>query len=398
MIVDVLSGLIRANLAGAAAILVVMLIRRPVRQAFGARAAYALWIAPALVALASLAPQPVAAALTEILVLQAGAAAARSVQAGLTGAPDLSIGLLVVWLAGAAAATGLLFARQSRFLAAMGRLTPVGSGQFRAQRADIGPAVVGALRPRIVMPADFEARFAPDERAVILAHEAHHLATGDARINALAAALQCVAWFNPLVHLAVHLMRVDQELACDAAVLGRFPEARRLYAEVLLKAQLAIQPLPLGCHWPAGSEHPLKERIAMLKSPLPAPARHAAGLALVAALSLGGACAAWAAQAPELGMITHPVWIKKPNGEDLQRVWPAASRDQGGRATMTCRVDGEGRLETCAVVSEAPLNAGFGQAVLELSRNFQMEARTGDGEPVRGREVRIPIRFSPPST
>jgi TonB family protein len=397
MIVDILTGLIRANLAAAAAILVVTMIRRPVRRAFGARAAYALWIAPVLIAFAGLAPQPAASTLAETVVLQAGAAAARSVQAGLTGAPDISAGLLAVWLAGAAAAGGLLFARQSRFLAAMGHLTPVGSGQFRAQRADVGPAVVGALRPRIVTPADFEARFAPDERAVILAHEAHHLATGDARINALAAALQCLAWFNPLAHLAVHLMRIDQELACDAAVLARFPDARRLYAEVLLKAQLVTQPLPLGCHWPAGSEHPLKERIAMLKSPLPAPARRAAGLALVAAVSLGGACAAWAAQAPALGVITHPVWIKKPDGQDLQRVWPAASKDQGGRATMTCRVDGEGLLQKCAVISEAPAAAGFGPAVLQLAASFQMEARTGDGEPVRGREVRIPVRFSPPS-
>jgi len=396
MIADVLTALMRANVAAALAIIVVTLLRRPIRQAFGARAAYALWAAPPLVALASLLPQPAARSLAETVVLQAGAAATRSVQAGLAGAPEISGGLLAVWLAGAAGAAGLLFARQARFVAAMGRLTRTGPGQFRAQHADVGPAVVGALRPRIVTPADFEARFAPDERAVILAHEAHHLATGDARVNALAAGLQCLAWFNPLAHLAAHLMRIDQELACDAAVLGRFPEARRLYAEVLLKAQLATQPLPLGCHWPAGSEHPLKERIAMLKSPLPAPGRRAAGLALVAAVSLGGACAAWAAQAPTLGVITHPVWIKRPDGADIRRVWPSA-RTEGGRATMTCRVDGEGLLQKCAVVSEAPLDAGFGQAVLQLAGAFQMEARTGEGEPVRGREVRIPVRFSPPS-
>jgi len=395
MIVDVLTVLVRANLAAAVAILVVTLVRRPVRHAFGARAAYALWIAPVLIALAGFLPQPAAGALAETVVLRAGAAAARSLQAGFAGAP--AAGLLAAWRAGAGAAAALLLARQARFVAAMGRLTPMGPGQFRAEHADVGPAVVGALRPRIVTPADFEARFAAEERAVILAHETHHLATGDARVNALAAGLQCLAWFNPLVHLASHLMRIDQELACDAAVLGRFPAARRLYAEVLLKAQLATQPLPLGCHWPAGSEHPLKERIAMLKSPLPTPARRAAGLALVATLSLGGACAAWAAQAPALGAITHPVWIRKPNGQDLERVWPAARKDQGGRATMTCRVDGEGLLRTCAVVSEAPLDAGFGQAALALARDFQMEARSGEGEPVRGREVRIPIRFSPPS-
>ena len=86
---------------------------------------------------------------------------------------------------------------------------------------------------------------------MILAHENAHLRAGDARINAVAAAALCACWFNPLVHMAVYLMRLDQELACDAAVLDRFPRARRLYAEVLLKTQLAAQPLPFGCHWPA---------------------------------------------------------------------------------------------------------------------------------------------------
>ena len=34
-------------------------------------------------------------------------------------------------------------------------------------------------------------------------------------------------------------LRIDQELACDQAVVTRKPAQRRLYAEVLLKTQLA---------------------------------------------------------------------------------------------------------------------------------------------------------------
>lgn len=62
---------------------------------------------------------------------------------------------------------------------------------------------------------------------------------------------------------------------------------------------------------------------------------------------------------------------------------------------MTCRVDDDGLLQTCSVVSEAPMDAGWGKAVLDLAPSFQMAARTGEGEPVRGREVRIPVRFTP---
>ncbi|MCH1932675.1 hypothetical protein L9G16_21260, partial [Shewanella sp. A25] len=60
-------------------------------------------------------------------------------------------------------------------------------------------------------------------------------------------------------------MRLDQELACDAATLRRFPKARRLYAEALLKTELAHTPLPFGCRWPAAARHPLEVRLAALK-------------------------------------------------------------------------------------------------------------------------------------
>ena len=75
------------------------------------------------------------------------------------------------------------------------------------------------------------------------------------------AAFQCLAWFNPQVHLAVHVARLDQELACDAAVMRRRPRERVLYAKTLLKTQLAGAPLPLGCYWPARGRHPLEVRV-----------------------------------------------------------------------------------------------------------------------------------------
>src|SRR5690606_36008933 len=102
-----------------------------------------------------------------------------------------------------------------------------------------GPAVAGVLHPRIITPADFEERFEREERKVIIAHETIHLANNDARINAIIALLRCLCWFNPLVHVGAHLMRIDQELACDATVIERHPKSRAIYAAALLKAQLA---------------------------------------------------------------------------------------------------------------------------------------------------------------
>ena len=70
-------------------------------------------------------------------------------------------------------------------------------------------------------------------------------------------------------HVGKALDRVDElhlvaQRECDASVLRRDPEAKSLYASALLKAQLARAPLPLGCHWPSRSEHPLLQRVEML--------------------------------------------------------------------------------------------------------------------------------------
>lgn len=403
MIADLLTGLGRANLAAGAAILLILLLRGPLRRRFGARVAYALWLVAPLAAAAALLPQPVTDTVLSPVILTANAAA-RAVVPSALGADRVLLGLFAVWLTGALIAAGLLVRGQARFMASLGRLEPLAGepGVLRAEKTRVGPAVVGAFRPRIVAPADFETRFDVEERGVILAHERVHLVSGDAPINALAAAAQCVAWFNPLVHLATYLMRIDQELACDAAVLDRFPNARRLYGELLLKTQLAAQPLPFGCHWPAGSAHPLKERILMLKSPLPGRGRKFAGLMIVTALGLGGACAAWAAQPAAVAprFVTAPVWTQRPTGEDVASAYPKAMRTSGveGRAAMVCRIDDDGRLQDCAVAVEEPLKAGFGPATLKLAKRFRMKPLDGAGEPVSGAQIRIPVMFRLPQS
>ena len=69
-----------------------------------------------------------------------------------------------------------------------------------ARQVRAGPAVVGVLRPRIVTPGDFEGAYSPQERRLVLAHEATHIARQDSRINAMAALVRCLNWFNPADH------------------------------------------------------------------------------------------------------------------------------------------------------------------------------------------------------
>jgi bla regulator protein BlaR1 len=141
------------------------------------------------------------------------------------------------------------------------------------------PVVIGLVRPKIVVPSDFETRYAAQEQALILAHEQMHVRRGDLFVNAACALARCLFWFDPLVHLAARLIRFDQEIACDAAVMRTYPHARKCYAGAMLKTQLAQEALPLGCHW--SSTHPLKERIMLLKHPPVRGLRRASGQVLI---------------------------------------------------------------------------------------------------------------------
>ena len=222
-------------------------------------------------------------------------------KAPLTQASLFTVGLLA-WAAGFFALAGLLWQQQRRFRRRLGLLRRIDAGLWQASTDDIGPVLIGLLRPRIVVPADFDHRYDPQQRELVLAHERVHLGRGDLPMNALACVVRCLFWFNPLVHLAAAKLRLDQELACDAVVLARNPRAGRAYATALLKTQLADLGLPVGCAWQ--SSHPLMWRISMLKKPLPGPARLMLGAGLAVLTSSAVATVLWQQQPATL--ITLP--------------------------------------------------------------------------------------------
>jgi beta-lactamase regulating signal transducer with metallopeptidase domain len=310
-------ALARSTLTGSCALLAVLALRGVLRGQGGARLAYAAWSLVPLVMLASLLPapalnMPVVRAITQAFDASVAIALPASTPFGWHASA------LAVWCIGAVAMTAWLTLQQCAFRRRLGPLRRVDRITWvAAAGCDVAlPAVIGIWRPRIVLPADFSARHDERERVLILAHEQVHLVRGDTRVNAVAAALRCLYWFNPLVHGAVPRFRMDQELACDAVVIARFPGARRPYAEALLRAQLALpQPaFPLHCPWP--SAHPLKERIAMLRHPLPSRSRRVAGVLLLAALGIGATFVAWAAQSAR-PLVTRPLAIVAAPGTQV---------------------------------------------------------------------------------
>lgn len=220
------------------------------------------------------------------------------------------------------------------------------------------------------MPLDFETRFGAAERSAILQHEAAHARRGDNLWLLLAHGWLALFWFHPLAWWALRRLRADQELACDAAVLGApAAPAARDYARALLQVQ---QP---GAFWPAShwrSTHPLVERIQMLPSHRLSPARRRAGRALAAAL-LAAALAS--------GPLLHAA-------PDAQKVMVYLTLEQDGRPLSQPRLFG-GLGQPMSLRWQTDAAAGRPESwELQLSTSqladgqLQFDTRLSRGEPL----------------
>jgi beta-lactamase regulating signal transducer with metallopeptidase domain len=302
MVGEILLTLAKATILSSLAILCVALLRTRLRKLAGARAAYWLWLSVPAITLTLLLPAP-----SQLLLLgQMPVEMSISSIVPATFTEPMPSGNLLMqlalagWLVGSVVLLTGLLARQLAFMRLLGPLTPAAHGIFHGAHART-PMLIGLFRPRIVVPADFEARYAPAEQKLVLAHERAHQERRDILVSALAFLSLCVFWFNPLMYLALSWLRRDQELACDEHVLSNAPAAdagaRRVYADTLLKTQLAAESawrMPIGCHWQ--STHPLKERIMMLKNPLPGRSRRFAGIGLILGLTVLTSYLSWAGQ------------------------------------------------------------------------------------------------------
>lgn len=98
---------------------------------------------------------------------------------------------------------------------------------------DVGPAVVGFLRPEIVLPPWVVAMEAGD-LDLVLAHESQHLRARDPLLLLAGLVPVCLLPWNPLLWWQLRRLRDAVELDCDRRVLRR-GIARRRYGDLLLR-------------------------------------------------------------------------------------------------------------------------------------------------------------------
>ena len=300
--------LIGTLIATSALIVLVLLIREPVRRHFGARVAYGLWLIPAARLLMPTLTrtverqvpeatpiQPfVPAVMAEPKLLSSVAGADPSLIDQLGGWPTL---LTILWLGAALAmlARGLADFRRQRamILGPSVQLARIGSIRIVRSPEVAGPLAFGIIDRVIAVPVDFDRRFNDCERRLALDHELAHHRSGDLIVNLFAFVLLCLQWFNPLAWVAHAAFRFDQEAACDARVLDKANAEHRVdYGRAIAKAASGRALLFASA---LDRRHTLKRRLSSMFSN-PTAGRRTAGrlMVLVAAAVAMPLTATWA--------------------------------------------------------------------------------------------------------
>lgn len=252
---------------------------------------------------------------------------------------------------------------------------------------DVGPAVVGLLQGRIVLP-----RWVLDEadgrtRALLLEHEREHLRAGDPRLLALALLAIVALPFSPAAWWMLRRLRLAVEVDCDARVLARRADVAA-YGRLLLEVGRRRSPaLPLLAFSEPTSY--LERRIRIMTTRRTrTPRLRAAGLA-----TLGLALAAAACETPgpvnptpistEVYVIENAREGMQPSvltpREAIERFYPEIlTRGAGENAELVFVVGGDGEVVEHHLTRRpaAPADAAHGgRRALTMRRLEELRVR-----------------------
>lgn len=314
-------------LATSLLMLAVLVLRNPVRHAFGPAVAYAMWALPALrlvlpplpgdwqlsgliaplfehdetarIAFRMLppdqAPTQIAQQAVATMVLDLADTPARSAILPPVAAADGASWLMIaiaVWIVGAVAFLGYHLITYRRFCARLERGTRrryrIAGGRVEIIETDAtgGPLAFGIWRKFVAFPSDFADRYDRDEQALALAHELTHHERGDLIANWVALVVLALNWFSPIAWRAFRSFRADQEMACDARVLaGKDAAVVHAYGRAIVRSAHGGA-ISAACHLHTINE--LKGRLRMLSIGKKSRGRIVAGSIGVAAMTLVG--------------------------------------------------------------------------------------------------------------
>ena len=129
-------------------------------------------------------------------------------------------------------------------------------GNIEVVNLNTTPALVGMLKPRIVIPEGYTL----DEQKDIFIHELCHLKGGDIIAIWVAAAVLALNWFNPVMWYSFFVFRRDIEVYCDSRALMHTDDKKK-YAQLLVKTALKKNRFALGTTALQNGEKEVQRRV-----------------------------------------------------------------------------------------------------------------------------------------
>ena len=171
-------------------------------------------------------------------------------------------------------------------LAPVARELGMSAPPLRIARAGTMPAVIGVLRPSIVLPLEASS-WTADRLRVVLLHECAHVRRRDAMLQVVANVAAAAYWWHPLAWIAARRVARERELACDDLVIATGTTGAQ-YAEHLLEIARSLRPSrqPALAALAMARTSELEGRLIALLEDRPRPTRPARALALGVALAL----------------------------------------------------------------------------------------------------------------
>src|SRR3989442_88229 len=131
------------------------------------------------------------------------------------------------------------------------------------------PAVVGWLRPVILLPASALTGLTPQQLDVLLAHELAHVRRYDYLVNLVQSAIEILLFYHPAVRWVSRRVREEREHCCDDLAVAVCGDAH-LYARALLMMESLRAKTPALALSAAGTQGgALLRRVPRVVAPTP---------------------------------------------------------------------------------------------------------------------------------
>lgn len=193
------------------------------------------------------------------------------------------------------------------------------------------PAVIGVVKPLILLPVGLVNRLEVEEVEAILVHELGHIWRQDLLLNIVQSIIEVLFYFNPAVWWISALIRVERENCCDDMAVELCGNSL-LYAKSLMQLQTDEAKGPALAMTLVGKKMPLLKRVQRILAPTHNHSSAMEKLMITLLLLIGLSCMSLSNQAATAEAIPEPqpdpssfVILQEPSSTPVPKPSPSPS-------------------------------------------------------------------------